>query len=96
MRRDERFGIGNRIDALLLDLLEHLRKAGFAESAAKASILGSAIGVADSLRFFLQIAWEAKLIPNTQYENLAGKVEEIGRMAGGWRKGMLSKTPPKN
>ena len=95
MARDERFGIGARIDALLLELLETLRKASFVETASKPVLLGTAIGIADSLRFFLQIAWESRLIPNKQYEDLAGAVEEIGRMTGGWRKGVLSKTPPK-
>jgi hypothetical protein len=96
MSRDERFGIGARIDTLLLDLLETLRKASFVDLANKPSLLGQAIGIADSLRFFLQIAWENKLMANKQYEELAAGVEEIGRMAGGWRKGVLSKTPPKN
>ena len=95
MARDERFGIGAKIDVLLLDLLETLRKASFVETAGKPGMLSTALGMADSLRFFLQIAWESKLIPNKQYEELAGGVEEIGRMTGGWRKGLLSKTPPK-
>lgn len=94
MARDERFGIGARIDALLLDLLETLRRANFADAAGKPSLLGNAIGTEDSLRFFLQIAWESKLIPGKQYEEMAGAVEEIGRMTGGWRKGLLAKTPP--
>ena len=94
MARDERFGIGARIDTLLLDLLETLRKASFADATNKPSLLGAAIGTTDSLRFFLQIAWETKLIANKQYEELAGAVEEIGRMTGGWRKGLLAKTPP--
>lgn len=94
MARDERFGIGGRIDMLLLDLLETLRKASFANTASKPVLLGSALGTGDSLRFFLQVAWESKLIPSTQYEELASAVEEIGRMTGGWRKGLLAKTPP--
>lgn len=95
MARDERFGIGGRIDALLLGLLETLRKASFANEGGKIALLGSAIGTEDSLRFFLQIAWESKLIADKQYEELAGSIEEIGRMTGGWRKGLLAKTPPK-
>ena len=95
MARDERFGIGAKIDALLLDLLEVLRKASFVDTASKPALLGTGINTADSLRFFLQIAWESRLIPNKQYEDLASAVEEIGRMTGGWRKGILSKTPSK-
>ena len=93
MARDERFGIGARIDALLLDLLEILRKASFVDTISKPGLLGSAIGIADSLRFFLQIAWESKLISTIQYGELANIVEEVGRMTGGWRKGILNKTP---
>lgn len=96
MSRDERFGLGARIDTLLLDILETLRKASFVDTANKSALLGTAIGIADSLRFYLQIAWENKLIANRQYEELASGVEEIGRMTGGWRKGVLSKTPPKS
>ncbi len=94
MVREERFGIGSRIDDLLLDLLESLRKASYMETANKPLALGNAIGILDSLRFFLQLSWEAKLIANKQYAELAISVEEIGRMTGGWRKGLLSKTPP--
>lgn len=94
MAREERFGIGGRIDGHLLDLLETLRKASYTETARKPVVLGHAIGILDSLRFFLQIAWESKLIHPQQYAELAKHVEEIGRMTGGWRKGILSKTPP--
>jgi hypothetical protein len=96
MVREERFGIGARIDTLLLDLLETLRRASYIDTANKPTTLGTAIGILDSLRFFLQLAWEAKLIGNKPYEELAIAVEEIGRMTGGWRKGLLSKTPPGN
>lgn len=95
MSRDERFGIGARIDTLLLDLLETLRRASFADMANKPALLGTSIGTTDSLRFFLQIAWESKLMSNTQYVQIAEGIEEIGRMTGGWRKGVLTKTPPR-
>ncbi|MBI4067918.1 four helix bundle protein [Candidatus Kaiserbacteria bacterium] len=94
MARDERFGIGNRIDVLLLDLLEDLRTAGYARANEKPTVLARALHALDSIRFFLQIAWESKLIANKQYENLAVRIEEIGKMTGGWRKGILAKTPP--
>lgn len=94
MPREERFGIGKRIDELLLDLLETLRKASFASAANKLAVLTSALGVADSLRFFLQIAWENRLLPAKHYEVLSIGIEEVGRMTNGWRKGFLAKTPP--
>src|SRR3990167_6277247 len=94
MGRDERFGIGSKIDALFLDLLETLRVATYAGGREKLPLLTRAVGITDSLRFFVQIAWEAKLIPNKQFEEIGVRIEEMGRMISGWRKGLIAKTPP--
>ena len=94
MARDERFGIGSRIDGLILDILEALRAATYANIAEKPRLLGVAIGKTDALRFFTQIAWEAKLIPQKQFAEIGPRIEEVGRMIGGWRKGIVAKTPP--
>ncbi len=92
--RTERFGIGNRIDTLLLELLELLRTTAFMPASAKIPLLEKALQKVDSLRFFLQLAWESSVIKQNQYLQLAPTVEEIGKMVGGWRKGLLAKTPP--
>ena len=92
--RTERFGIGNRIDTLLLELLDLLRKAAFVSGPTKILLLEKALQTIDSLRFFLQIAWESSVIKQNQYLQLAPGVEEIGKMVGGWRKGLLAKNPP--
>lgn len=54
-------------------------------------MLGRAITKIDTLKFFYQLAWESKLIPTDKYTELSEKLEEIGRMLGGWRRG-LNKT----
>jgi hypothetical protein len=41
----------------------------------------------------LQIAWENKCISSEKYSVLSEKLEEIGRMLGGWKKGLEKKTP---
>lgn len=95
MARTERFGIGTRIDILFLDLLELLRKAAYAGHADKIPLLSEALLKTDALRFFLQLAWELSLIATDRYVPLGQEIEEIGRMAGGWKKGLVMKTPPK-
>jgi hypothetical protein len=92
--RDERFGIGKRIDELLILTLEHLREAAYAGGNAKIALLGQAIRHIDLLRFFLQLAWEGKVIEQKHYIVLATEIESLGKMVGGWRKGLLAKTPP--
>ena len=40
------------------------------------------------LRFQIRLFVEEKLLSLRQYEYLAGLVEEVGRMVGGWRKSL--------
>ncbi len=61
----------------------------------KVLMLGKTISKLDTLKFFCQLAWESRLIPTDKYSLLSEKLEEIGRMLGGWRKGLqnpLNKT----
>ena len=95
MARDERFGIGKRIDDTFLNVLEQLREASYTSGNGKIVLLGKVLQNTDLLRFFLQIAWECELIEQKHYILLATDVESVGRMVGGWRKGLLSKTPPR-
>ena len=94
MARSERFGIGDRIDALWLDLLNALRKAAYAPINQKLSALEDTIRTVDSVRFFIQIAWESELMAQSHFISLGKDIEEIGRMVGGWKKGILAKNPP--
>lgn len=88
-------GIGNRIDALWLDLLDALRKAAYANGQDKITSLNEAIRCVDAVRFFLQIAWESDLMAQSHFLALGKDIEEIGRMVGGWKKGLLARNPPR-
>jgi hypothetical protein len=95
MARSERFGIGDRIDVLWLDLLESLRRASYASQADKISALDESLRKTDSVRFFLQIAWESDLMAQTHFVLLGKDIEEIGRMVGGWKRGLIAKNQPR-
>jgi len=56
-------------------------------------MLNKAITKLDIVKFFAQLAWESKIIPTDKYSDLIGKLEEIGRQLGGWKKGLQVKTP---
>ncbi len=49
----------------------------------------------DGVKFFLQLAWENKCVPNEKYMALSAQLDEIGKMLGGWKKGLEKKTPTK-
>lgn len=90
-----RYTFGGKIDTLFLDTLEFLFRAQYAKPEQKLQYLTAVIAKTDSLKFFLQIGWENKLLDQKRYLNLSQELQEIGRMLGGWKKGLESKLPPK-
>ena len=89
----ERFGIGNKIEQTFLDVLEFTFCLSYLSPDHKIPILNKSITKLDIVKFFTQLAWESKLIPTEKYTELSEKLEEIGRMLGGWKKGLEKKTP---
>jgi len=53
--------------------------------------LSRTISKLDILKFFIQLAWESRIIPTSKHADLTQKLEEIGRMLGGWKKGLEEK-----
>ncbi len=89
----ERFGVGQKIERSFLDALELIFLSGFAPTEQKLPILTKAVTRLDVLKFFLQIAWENKLLTTEHYSTLLANIEEVGRMLYGWKRGLESKTP---
>src|SRR3972149_9969719 len=80
--KTERYGLGRRIDQLFLEVLELSFTAYYLPPESKIILLGKAISRLDILKFFLQLAWENKLVPIEKYVELSRRLEEIGRMLG--------------
>lgn len=89
--KTERYNLGQKIDWLFLEVLELSFSASYLPPDQKIILLGKTISRLDILKFFLQLAWENKLIPTNKYAELSKMLEEIGRMLGGWKKGLLQK-----
>ena len=54
------------------------------------------ISTLDTLRFLFQLGYESRLISEKKYITLSTPLIEIGKMLGGWKKGIddkLTKTP---
>jgi hypothetical protein len=90
-----RYTIGARIENKFLDLLELAYIAYFSKKENKAEKISECIFLLDTLKFIVSVAWDAKLVSNKQYEEIALKLEEVGRMLGGW-KNKLEKPEKKN
>lgn len=88
MPKGSRYTIGSRIENKFLDLLELSYIAYFTEKENKAQKISDCILVLDTLKFLVSVAWEGKLISNQHCEDVSIKLEEAGRMLGGWKKNL--------
>ena len=87
----ERLGLGQKIEQAFLDVLELTYTSIYLPPESKIIVLSRAISKLDVLKFFLQLAWENKIIPTAQHAELTQKLGEIGRQLGGWKKGLQEK-----
>ena len=79
-----RFSLGDRLLQGALDLLMHLVDAAYSRE--KAAILTEVNRLLNRMRFLIRLAKDLKLLTIDAYGHAAERVEEIGRMTGGWKK----------
>ena len=79
---------------MFLSVLELTFSSVYLPPEPKIIVLGKTISRLDVLKFFVQLAWENKLISTEQHIELSQNLEEIGRQLGGWKKGLETKLPP--
>lgn len=93
--KKSRYSLGGKIDALFIEIIELLFIASYLGKQEKLPFLQKAARKLDVLKFFFQVSWEIKSLDNKKYISIAELLNEIGRMLGGWIRGILSKTPAK-
>lgn len=82
--RSFRFSVGDRAVVVGLDLLLVLVEAAY--SAEKRDLLETANRKANGLRYLVRLAKDLRLLPPDSYGFAAGRIDEVGRMIGGWQK----------
>ena len=82
--KDQRFLLTDRIERLLLDILELLIEAIYSKN--KREILIKVNLKLDILRFMMRIAKDMKYVNINGYDFFCQSSIEIGRMVGGWLK----------
>jgi len=88
-----RYTLGEKIDTTFINILECLFVASYQSRSEKLPTILLAIGKTDILKFFLRVSWELRALDNKKYVLISEKMNDLGRMIGGWKKGMESKTP---
>jgi len=82
--KSQRFVLGQRIETVSLGILEKIIAAN--QSRAKTAYLKKTSIELDILRYLVRLSKDLHFISLRQYEFAAQKINEIGKMLGGWIK----------
>ena len=82
--RSFRFSVGDRLVSQGLDLLLLLVQAAYSRD--KSALLRDANLKANTLRYLLRLSKDLQLLSIDSYGFATERLEEIGRMIGGWQK----------
>lgn len=88
-----RHTLGAKIDILFIETVEFILLAGYAPKNQKLSIIKRASSKLDTLKFFLQLAWEIRALEDKQYIAISTPLTESGKMLGGWQRQLQQETP---
>ena len=81
-----KFTVGERLSANGLDMLCALVEASYARD--KGGLLDEANRKVNSTRYLLRLAKDLNLMSGDSYGFSAERLDEVGRMLGGWRKSL--------
>ena len=92
--KTHRYSLGGKIDILFIETIEAISIASFLSPAEKLPYIQLAIRKVDTLKILLLVLWETKSLDNKKYIALSVKMNEIGRMLGGWRGQIIKQNSP--
>lgn len=86
IKKQDRHTIWERSENAILDVIEGILAASETYKSEKLPILKNVSVKVNLLRVFFRLAKDAKVIDVKKYMALEEKIDEIGRMLGGWMK----------
>lgn len=86
MPKKDRYTLGEKTQRATLDLIELLIDSGYREKFQKLAILNQAAIKLDLLKLLVRLGRDINALASTKYTFLEAKLQEIGRMLGGWIK----------
>jgi len=90
-----RYSLGEKIDKFFVESIEAVVTASFLAQKEKMPYVRLAIRKIDTLKIFLMLLWETKSLENKKYIELSVKIDEVGKMLGGWCGQILKQNSPK-
>jgi len=90
-----RYSLGQKIDCLLVEIIEAVATASFLVRQEKLPYVRRAIQKLDAMKILLMVLWEIKSLDNKKYAALSKLLDEIGKMLGGWNGQLTKQNSPK-
>jgi hypothetical protein len=82
--KEHRFSLGLKIDNLLIEIMEMISGALYLAKEEKLPYIKIAVRKTDALKLLFLILWETRSLDNKKYITVSEKINEIGKMLGGW------------
>ena len=89
-----RYTLGKKIDNIFVEIIEMASAAAFLPRGAKLPYVQAAARKLDTLKLLLMVAWESKSLDTKKYIVLSEKIDETGKMLGGWHGQLLKQNSP--
>jgi len=86
MPKMDRYTIGEKVFSLLIELLVGILQAQYLTQEQKIEKLKANSSELDNIKILVRLTRSLEIIDEKQYINLENKLQEIGRMLGGWIK----------
>lgn len=86
--RSQKFTLADRIQNHLSDLMESLISAYYLPVREKHPVLQHSNLRLEMLRYYFRLGYERGYYNSTRYKDFAQRIDEIGRMIGGWLKSL--------
>ncbi|OGN08389.1 MAG: hypothetical protein A3C61_03645 [Candidatus Yanofskybacteria bacterium RIFCSPHIGHO2_02_FULL_39_10] len=84
--RQDRYTLWQKTENLILEIIEDIFLASFISKSDKLPVLERTSIKLNSLKVFIRLLKELKILDNSKYLILQEAIDEIGRMLGGWIK----------
>lgn len=86
--KKDRFGIGQRCENQIMDLIEAIIRASKARRESKQALLYDISTQLDTLKIFIRLMKELSILDIKKYTQIQQYIQEIGKMLGGWIKSL--------
>lgn len=92
--KTHKYTFGQKIDTLFAEIIEAIAAASFLTRMEKLPFVRLAIKKVDALKIFLLILWETKSLGDKRYIAISLRIDEIGKMLGGWNGQIVKQNSP--